>query len=96
MLAHPCGSPALNLPYGLPYGVISGCLTVAITYLPAESGMSVESLMAHTTPEALKGRKGGWLQAGSPGGGGLGGDARQSPQICSTSRAAEVAFWHCW
>jgi PAT family beta-lactamase induction signal transducer AmpG len=36
-------------------------------------GMSVESLMAHSTPEELKGRAGGWFQAGSLGGNGIGG-----------------------
>jgi MFS family permease len=36
-------------------------------------GMSVESLTAHTTPPDLKGRAGGWLQAGSLGGSGIGG-----------------------
>jgi MFS family permease len=36
-------------------------------------GMSVESLMAHSTPEELKGRAGGWFQAGNLGGTGVGG-----------------------
>jgi PAT family beta-lactamase induction signal transducer AmpG len=36
-------------------------------------GMSVESLMAYSTPDELKGRAGGWFQAGNLGGGGLGG-----------------------
>jgi PAT family beta-lactamase induction signal transducer AmpG len=36
-------------------------------------GMSVDSLMAHSTPQELKGRAGGWFQAGSLGGGGIGG-----------------------
>lgn len=36
-------------------------------------GMAVESLMAHSTPFELKGRAGGWFQAGNLGGGGLGG-----------------------
>ncbi len=36
-------------------------------------GMSVESLTAHTTPPDMKGRAGGWLQAGSLGGSGIGG-----------------------
>lgn len=38
-------------------------------------GMSVDSLMAHTTPEHAKGRAAGWFQAGNLGGGGLGGGA---------------------
>lgn len=37
--------------------------------------MSTESLLAHDTPEHLKGRAGGWLQAGNLGGFGLGGGA---------------------
>jgi MFS family permease len=36
-------------------------------------GMAVESLMAHSTPYELKGRAGGWFQAGNLGGAGLGG-----------------------
>jgi len=36
-------------------------------------GMSVESLIAYSTPPELKGRAGGWLQAGSLGGNGIGG-----------------------
>ena len=35
--------------------------------------MSVESLLAHATPEAKRGKAGGWLQAGNLGGLGLGG-----------------------
>ena len=37
--------------------------------------MSTESLLAHDTPDNLKGRAGGWLQAGNLGGLGLGGGA---------------------
>ncbi len=36
-------------------------------------GMAVESLMAYATPEDLKGRAGGWFQAGNLGGSGIGG-----------------------
>ena len=35
-------------------------------------GMAVESLMAYSTPENLKGRAGGWFQAGNLGGTGIG------------------------
>ena len=38
-------------------------------------GMSVEGLMAHTTPPSQRGRVGGWFQAGNLGGSGLGGGA---------------------
>lgn len=44
---------------------------VAVTFL----AMAVESLMAHSTPEAEKGRASGWFQAGNLGGSGLGGGA---------------------
>ncbi len=37
--------------------------------------MAAESLMAHATPDHLKGRTGGWCQAGNLGGQGLGGGA---------------------
>jgi MFS family permease len=42
---------------------------VAVTLL----AMAVESLMAYATPEHLKGRAGGWFQAGYLGGSGIGG-----------------------
>jgi MFS family permease len=44
---------------------------VAVTFL----AMAVESLMAYSTPDAQKGRAGGWFQAGNLGGGGIGGGA---------------------
>ena len=44
---------------------------IAVTFL----GMAVEALMAHGTPVELKGRAGGWFQAGNLGGAGLGGGA---------------------
>ncbi|HEV3241216.1 MAG TPA: MFS transporter [Casimicrobiaceae bacterium] len=44
---------------------------VAVTFL----AMSVESLMAYTTPDEAKGRAAGWFQAGNLGGLGLGGGA---------------------
>lgn len=43
--------------------------SLASTFL----GMAVESLLAHSTPQELKGRAGGWFQAGSLGGSGIGG-----------------------
>jgi MFS family permease len=36
-------------------------------------GMSVEAIMAHATPDAERGRAGGWSQAGNLGGSGIGG-----------------------
>ncbi len=59
---------------GTSFGVISAAALMA-SVASSFSGMSVESLMAHATPEALKGRAGGWLQAGALGGGGLGAGA---------------------
>jgi MFS transporter, PAT family, beta-lactamase induction signal transducer AmpG len=49
--------------------VVAFLASLATTVL----GMSTESLMAHSTPEELKGRAGGWFQAGSLGGSGIGG-----------------------
>jgi MFS transporter, PAT family, beta-lactamase induction signal transducer AmpG len=46
-------------------------MSVASTFL----AMSVEALIAHHTPEHLKGRTSGWFQAGNLGGAGLGGGA---------------------
>jgi MFS transporter, PAT family, beta-lactamase induction signal transducer AmpG len=43
----------------------------AVTFL----GMATDSLMAYGTPLELKGRAGGWFQAGNLGGAGLGGGA---------------------
>lgn len=43
----------------------------AVTFL----GMATDSLMAYDTPPELKGRAGGWFQAGSLGGSGVGGGA---------------------
>jgi MFS transporter, PAT family, beta-lactamase induction signal transducer AmpG len=43
----------------------------AVTFL----GMATDSLMAYATPPELKGRAGGWFQAGNLGGAGLGGGA---------------------
>jgi MFS transporter, PAT family, beta-lactamase induction signal transducer AmpG len=45
--------------------------SVATTFL----AMSVESMMAYDTPDAQRGRAGGWFQAGNLGGGGIGGGA---------------------
>ena len=51
-------------------------VTVLLTNLAATLvGMSVESLMAHNTPDDEKGRAAGWFQAGNLGGLGLGGGA---------------------
>jgi len=44
-------------------------MSVATTFV----AMSVEALIAHHTPEGIKGRASGWFQAGNLGGAGLGG-----------------------
>ena len=49
--------------------VITLVANFACTFL----GMSTQSLMAWGVPEELKGRAGGWFQAGNLGGGGIGG-----------------------
>ena len=50
---------------------VSFLANVAVTFL----GMATDSLMAYATPPELKGRAGGWFQAGNLGGVGLGGGA---------------------
>ena len=51
--------------------VIVFATNFAVTFL----GMATDSLMAYGTPPELKGRAGGWFQAGNLGGSGLGGGA---------------------
>ena len=51
--------------------IIIGLASFANTFL----AMATESLAAYDTPDNLKGRAGGWLQAGNLGGLGLGGGA---------------------
>ena len=52
-------------------GWLAFAANIGCTFL----GMAVESLMAYGTPADLKGRAGGWFQAGNLGGGGIGGGA---------------------
>jgi MFS transporter, PAT family, beta-lactamase induction signal transducer AmpG len=56
------------------FGVLSAVVFVA-SLASSFTAMSTESLLAYNTPPQLKGRAGGWLQAGSLGGQGLGGGA---------------------
>jgi MFS transporter, PAT family, beta-lactamase induction signal transducer AmpG len=51
--------------------VIVVVANVAVSFL----GIAVSGLAAHDTPDELKGRAGGYLQAGNLGGGGIGGGA---------------------
>lgn len=65
---------AVGLFPATPAGLAS--LTVVVVISSAATtflGMSVESLMAYSTPEHLKGRASGWFQAGNLGGAGIGG-----------------------
>ncbi|HEY0106736.1 MAG TPA: MFS transporter [Rhizomicrobium sp.] len=50
-------------------------LVVASSAATTFLAMAAENLMAHATPEAEKGRAGGWYQAGNLGGQGVGGGA---------------------
>ncbi len=55
-----------------------GLITAVVFFMSLVNtniAMSTESLLAHDTPDHLKGRAGGWLQAGNLGGFGLGGGA---------------------
>jgi len=56
------------------YSVLSIVVFVA-SLASSFTAMSTESLLAHNTPPALRGRAGGWLQAGNFIGTGLGGGA---------------------
>jgi MFS transporter, PAT family, beta-lactamase induction signal transducer AmpG len=61
-----------------PRGEYLGVLSAATLLASAANtflAMSVESLMAYGTPDAQRGRAGGWFQAGNLGGQGLGGGA---------------------
>lgn len=53
-------------------GLLSAAV-LAANLAASFSGMAVESLMAHGTPDDRKGRAAGWFQAGNLGGAGLGG-----------------------
>ena len=70
--------------------------SLATTFL----GMSVESLMAHDTPDSQKGRAAGWFQAGNLGGSGLGGGAalwlaQAVPVPWVTGGALAICFMLC-
>ena len=61
-------------PRGEHLALLSASMLVAST-ASTFLAMSVESLMAYGTPDAQRGRAGGWFQAGNLGGQGLGGGA---------------------
>ena len=50
-----------------------GAMAFVLGFASSIAAMAAERFMAYDTPENLKGRAGGWSQAGNLGGGGLGG-----------------------
>jgi len=63
------------LPMKVEYLTLLTVIIFFTSFVNTFIAMSTESLLAHDTPEHLKGRAGGWLQAGNLGGLGLGGGA---------------------
>jgi MFS family permease len=63
------------LPLKVEYLTLMASVVFLTSLINTIIAMSTESLLAHDTPEHLKGRAGGWLQAGNLGGLGLGGGA---------------------
>ncbi|MEJ2614173.1 MAG: MFS transporter [Ignavibacteriaceae bacterium] len=63
------------LPFKVEYITIITLVVLFTNVANSFIAMSTESLLAHDVPENLKGRAGGWLQAGNLGGLGLGGGA---------------------
>ncbi len=55
--------------------VLIEIFVIAVSLAVSFNAMAADSLMAYATPEAEKGRAGGWSQAGNLGGSGLGGGA---------------------
>jgi len=63
------------LPLKVEYLTLMAVVIFFTSFINTFVAMSTESLLAHDTPDNLKGRAGGWLQAGNLGGLGLGGGA---------------------
>lgn len=63
------------LPLKVEYLTFMTIVVLITSFANTIVAMSTESLLAHDTPDNLKGRAGGWLQAGNLGGLGLGGGA---------------------
>jgi MFS transporter, PAT family, beta-lactamase induction signal transducer AmpG len=63
------------LPLKVEYLTLMTIVVLITSFANTIVAMSTESLLAHDTPDNLKGRAGGWLQAGNLGGLGLGGGA---------------------
>jgi MFS family permease len=69
-------------------------VVVSANFAVSFLGMATDSLMAYGTPLELKGRAGGWFQAGNLGGCGLGGGAGLwlTQHITNAATAAILAF----
>ena len=63
------------LPLNVESLMLMTVIVFLLSFINTIIAMSTESLLAHDTPDHLKGRAGGWLQAGNLGGLGLGGGA---------------------
>ena len=63
------------LPLKVEYLTLMTVIVFFLSFVNTIIAMSTESLLAHDTPEHLKGRAAGWLNAGNLGGLGLGGGA---------------------
>jgi PAT family beta-lactamase induction signal transducer AmpG len=63
------------LPFKVEYLTIITVVVLLTNIANSFIAMATESLVAHDVPDNLKGRAGGWLQAGNLGGLGLGGGA---------------------
>jgi MFS family permease len=63
------------LPIRVEYLTLMTAIILLASFGNTFLAMATESLMAYDTPDNLKGRAGGWLQAGNLGGFGLGGGA---------------------
>ena len=80
-----------------------GLMTAVVFFMSLVNtniAMSTESLLAHDTPDHLKGRAGGWLQAGNLGGFGLGGGAglwlaERLPEVWMTGTIIALACFLC-
>lgn len=63
------------LPLKVEYLTLMSVIILITSFINTFVAMSTENLAAYDTPDNLKGRAGGWLQAGNLGGLGLGGGA---------------------
>lgn len=82
------------LPFKVQYITIITLIVLFTNVANSCIAMSTESLVAHDVPDNLKGRAGGWLQAGNLGGLGLGGGAGLwlADNISSFAGSTIIAF----